>query len=406
MTEYEKVGIRKIINCYDTYTLLGGHILWDEVRVARDEADRSFAWIWDMQQKVGKVIAQLLGAEAAFVSTGVFAGMAECVAALMAGEDAAKMRQLPDTSGMKNEVVLQKCLRDFQYDRSITVTGAKIVEAGDEKKGCTEAELENAITDRTVAIHFMSHGRTGDYASENCRWVPIEQVMSIAKRHNLPVLVDAAFQCYPLDGFTKYVAIGADATLYSCKYIGGPNTAGIVVGKKYLIDAVALHSFIGQEGASRGRELLSVAEKGAYGSLFRGCKQDRASIIGAVTALKKYLAIMQDPERNVLVPARVRANYLMKAFADIPNSQCSILDASSKGIDPLKIAVRVACKKSPEEVEGFRKDLMKGDPEIWVESNGSDLIINITSFRGLLMFDEEDMKIIAERIRGVLTSNR
>jgi len=403
MGTYQELGIKRIINCFDTYTLLGGHTLCKDVREAIDEANRSWAWIWDIQRKTGERIAELLGAEAAFVPVGVYAGMAQCVAALMAGADQKKMRLLPNTDSMKNEVIVQKCLRDFQYDRSITVTGAKIVEVGDEKRGCTSTQMEEAITDRTVAIHYMAHGQTGSYASKDCRWLSVEEVIRIGKKHRVPILVDAAFQCYPLEGFRKYTAMGVDAALYSCKYFGGPNTAGILIGKKYLIDLVALHSFIGQEGASRGKEFLSEAERGAYGSLFRGYKQDRASIVGAFAALKQYTELMRDPNGSVLVPARKRAKYFMRTFKDIPNIGLSIVDASMEGIDPLKIALKVTLKKrTSEEVKKIRGELMKGDPEIWVEAKDNSLIINITSFRGLMMFDEEDKKIVAEEIRKLL----
>jgi len=403
MGTYQELGIKRIINCFDTYTLLGGHTLCKDVREAIDEANRSWAWIWDIQRKTGERIAELLGAEAAFVPVGVYAGMAQCVAALMAGADPKKMKQLPNTNGMKNEVIAQKCLRDFQYDRSITVTGAKIVEVGDEKLGCTPPQMEEAITDRTAAIHVMAHGPTGSYASKDCRWLSVEEVIRIAEKHRVPVLVDAAFQCYPVEGFRKYTAMGADAALYSCKYFGGPNTAGIMIGKKYLIDLVALHSFIGQEGASRGKEFLSEAERGTYGSLFRGYKQDRASIVGAFAALKWYTELMRDPDGNVLDPARKRAGYFMRAFNGIPDIELGIIDASMEGVDPLKIALKVTLKKrTSEEVKKIRDELMNGNPEIWVEAKDNSLIINITSFRGLMMFDEEDKKIVAERVGKLL----
>ena len=403
MSVYKHLGIKRIINCFDTYTLLGGHILSDDVIAARAEADKSFAWIWDIQQRAGQRIAKLLHAEAGFVPVGVYAGMAQCVAALMAGVDPNKMIQLPNTSGMKDEVIMQKCLRDFQYDRSITVTGAKIVEVGDEKIGCTPGEIEKAITDKTVAIHYMSHGLTGNYASRNCRWVSPEEVIGIGKKFGKPVLVDAAYQCYPLENFKKYTAMGADAVLYSSKYFGGPNTAGILVGKKHLIDAVALHSFIGQEGASRGREYLSESQRATYRSLFRGYKQDRGSIIGAVVALESYLKVMKNPERNVLAPAKRRARALMKALKGIPGAEFKILDATEEGIDPLKVALKITLpQKTAEEVKQIRDELMTGQPEIWIEVKNNSLIVNITSFRGLMMFDETDNKIISRRITQTL----
>jgi L-seryl-tRNA(Ser) seleniumtransferase len=400
---YKNLGIKRIINCFDTYTLLGGHILSDEVKAARNQSDSSFAWIWDIQQKAGKRVAELLDAEAGFVPVGVYAGMAQCVAALMAGVDSDRMRQHPNTSGMKNEVIVQKCLRYFQYDRSITVTGASIVEVGDEKRGCTPSEIEGAITDRTVAVHYMSHGPSRNYASKNCKWASAEEVVDVGRKAGIPVLVDAAYQCYPLENFKKYTAMGADAAIYSSKYFGGPNTAGILVGKKYLVDAVALHSFIGQEGASRAKEYMSGAERAMYSSIFRGYKQDRGSIVGAVVALENYLKTMKNPERNVLAPARRRAKAFLKALKTVPDAEFKILDGTVEGVDPLKVALLVTLtERSAEEVNRIRDELMAGEPEIWVETKGNSIIINITSFRGLKMFSDSDGRIVAKRLNQVL----
>lgn len=412
MGVYEELQIKRVVNCIGPLTLFGGPIVWDEVKAARNEADETPAWIWDIQQKVGTKIAELLKAEAAYVPVGVFAGMAQCVAALMAGVDPRKMRQLPDTKSMKDEVIVQKCLRDFKYDRSITVTGAKIVEVGDAIRGCTASEIEEAISDKTVAIHHMSHGPTGSYAASNCAWLHADEVMRIGQSHNVPVLVDATHECYPLDGFTKYTAMGADAAIYSCKYFGGPNTAGIIVGKKALLDIVALHSFIGEEGSYRGRDYIGEPVGGPYGgptynSLFRGCKQDRGSIVGAVVALEKYLNVMKDPDRNVLTPARERAVYFMNAFHELPDTQAEILDASIKGMEPLRVAVELTLKKKTfQAANEIKRKLMHGDPEIWLRIKDNSLIINITSNQGLLLFDEDDMKVIAERIKEAINDDR
>jgi L-seryl-tRNA(Ser) seleniumtransferase len=402
---YNNLGVKRIINAFDTYTLLGGHTLADEVIRARDEADREFSWIWDLQMKAGKRVAELTGAEAAFIPVGVFAGLGQCFAALMAGVDPKKMRKLPDTSGMKNEVILQKCLRDFQYDHSIEVVGAKIKEVGDEKLGCTPKQIEDAIDEKTLAIHYMSHGFTGNYASRTAKIVPVEEVIKIGKKNKIPVIVDAAFQCYPLEGFKKFVAMGADAALYSCKYFGGPNTAGLMLGKKYLIEAAAMHSFIGQEGGPNGNQFLSEAERGSMGSLFRGCKQDRGSIVGAVVALERYMKLMQDPQKNVIQSARARADYFMKQFRDIPGIDMKVIDASMPDVDLLKIALQITLKnKTPKETLALRSKLMDGDPSIWVEARDNSLTINITSFRGLMMFDESDAQIVAQSIKTILGS--
>ncbi len=298
MRKYEDIGVKRIINCFDTYTLLGGSILPKEVRDAMVEANRSHAWLWELAEKAGKRVAELTGAEAASVTPGAFAAMAMSAAACMVGRDPEKMRQLPDTTGMKNEFIIQRCLRDFQYDRSMTIAGGKLVEVGDEFSGCTAEQIEAAVNEKTAALHCFAHGTTGSFASKNCSIVPIEEMIRIGHSRGVPVLVDAAFQCYPLDRFSKFAAMGADAVAYSCKYFGGPNTAGLLLGGKGLIENVAFHSFIGQEGGPRGREFLSEAERGFYSSVFRGYKQDRSSIVGAVVALERYMG--NGAERNQL----------------------------------------------------------------------------------------------------------
>ena len=151
MGNYHTLGVRRIINCFETYTLLGGAILPEEVRQAMEEADKSYAWIWDLNERAGRKIAELTGADAAFVTPGAFAALAMSAAVCMVGRDPEKMRQLPDTNGMKNEFIIQRCLRDFQYDRSMTVAGGKLIEVGDEQSGCTSEQLEAAIGEKTAA---------------------------------------------------------------------------------------------------------------------------------------------------------------------------------------------------------------------------------------------------------------
>jgi seryl-tRNA(Sec) selenium transferase len=226
-------------------------------------------------------------------------------------------------------------------------------------------------------------------------------MIRIGRRHGVPVLVDAAFQCYPLDGFSKFAAMGADAVAYSCKYFGGPNTAGLLLGRKELVENVAFHSFIGQEGGPRGREFLSEAERGFYSSVFRGYKQDRSSIVGAVVALERYMNLMKEPEK-ALQPARDRLNYIAGALRDVPDTNLTIIDSRSR-VDPLQIGLQITLiKKTPAETPEIVAELMNGDPEIWPGSSGNSLLIHATSFRGLDLFCDEDEKIIADRLKDVL----
>ena len=396
---YDHLGVKRVINCYGTYTLIGGHTFSDHVRVAMDEADRNFAWLWKLEEKAGERICELTGAEAAFVTPGVFAALSMGAAACMAGTDRDKMSRLPDTSGMRNEFIVQRALRDFKYDRSMTVAGGRLVEVGDEKQGCTAEELEAAITDKTAGFHYMAHGTTGNWASKDCSIVPIDGVIDMAHRNGLPVIVDAAFQCYPKDGFTRYTSKGADLVAYSCKYFGGPNTAGILLGSKDLVDAVALHSFVGQEGGPGGRLFLEAEPEKMHGSVFRGYKMDRSSIAGAVASLEEHLATDYEA---IFTKAREKAARMTEEWSSIPGVSTELYDAGTVPDEPGRISLHLVLDRSPEEVDDIVKELMAGDPSIWASVEGNHLVINITSFRGLMLADDKDTETIMERVLEAL----
>ena len=396
---YDHLGVKRVINCYGTYTLIGGHTFSDHVRAAMDEADRNFAWLWELEEKAGERICELTGAEAAFVTPGVFAALSMGAAACMAGTDRDKMSRLPDTSGMRNEFIVQRALRDFKYDRSMTVAGGRLVEVGDEKRGCTAEELEAAITDKTAGFHYMAHGTTGNWASKECSIVPIEEVIDLAHRNGLPVIVDAAFQCYPKDGFTRYTSKGADLVAYSCKYFGGPNTAGILLGRKDLVDTVALHSFVGQEGGPGGRLFLEAEPGKMHGSVFRGYKMDRSSIAGAVASLEEHLATDYEA---IFMKARLKAARMTEEWSSIPGASTKLYDVGTVPEEPGRISLHLVLDKSPEEVDGMVKALMDGTPAIWASAEGNHLVVNITSFRGLMLAEDRDTETIMERVSETL----
>jgi len=396
---YDHLGVKRVINCFGTYTLIGGHTFSDHVRAAMDEADRNFAWLWELEEKAGARICEVTGAEAAFVTPGVFAALSMGAAACMAGTDRDKMSRLPDTSGMRNEFIVQRALRDFKYDRSMTVAGGRLVEVGDEKRGCTAEELEAAITDKTAGFHYMAHGTTGDWASKDCSIVPIEEVIDLAHRNGLPVIVDAAFQCYPKDGFTRYTSKGADLVAYSCKYFGGPNTAGILLGRKNLVDTVALHSFVGQEGGPGGRLFLEAEPGQMHGSVFRGYKMDRSSIAGAVASLEEHLATDYEA---IFAKARLKAARMTEEWSKVPGVSTKLYDVGTVPEEPGRISLHLVLDKSPEEVDGMVKALMAGDPAIWASAEGNHLVVNITSFRGLMLAEDRDTETIMERVSEAL----
>jgi len=400
MSFYRKLGIKRVINCYGTYTLIGGHTFSDKVRAAIDEADRTFAWLWEIEEKAGKRICELTGAEAGFVTPGVFAALSMGAAACMAGTDPDLMSKLPNTEGMRNEFIIQRPLRDFKYDRSMTVAGGKLVQVGSKHTGCTVEELEAAITEKTAGFHYMAHGLTGSFASKDAAIVPFEDLIELAHRHGLPVIVDAAFQCYPKDGLTRYVEKGADLVAYSCKYFGGPNTAGIVLGKKELIEKVALHSFVGQEGGPGGQLFMEAEPDRLHGSVFRGYKMDRSSIMGAVASLEEHL---ETDYEEIFREARVKAALMDSEFEKIPGVKTKLYDTGEVPEEPGRISLHLVLERTPDEIDEMVRNMMQGDTPIWTSREGNDLVVNITSFRGLMLAEERDTKTIIARITDALS---
>ena len=134
------------------------------------------------------------------MTPGCAAALALSSAVCMAGSDPEKIQQLPDTTGMKDEIIIQKSQR-YHYDRCVTIFGAKMVEAGDDHT--TAEQVESAITDKTAAIHYVAPGGGAGVVS-------LEEVLSITKAHDIPVIVDAASQIYPLAQMRRYPESGAD----------------------------------------------------------------------------------------------------------------------------------------------------------------------------------------------------
>ena len=266
---YSRLGVRPIINAQGNRTVLGGSATTPAVAAAMEEANHTYVEMRELLEKSGEFIAEMLGVEAAYVTSGCSAALALSAAACMTGRDPDKIAQLPDTTGMRNEVILQKP-QQYSYDRSYTVPGAKLVRAGDDD-GCTAEQLESAIGPNTAALAYLIR------AGEDDSVTPLEQVVEMAHSRGLPVIADAAARIYPLEYFRRN-AQSADLVCFGAKYIGAPQSAGYVCGKKELVDAVVDHGFIGfQTGGGR-----------AFG---RPMKLDKQEIIGVVTAIEQWFTM-------------------------------------------------------------------------------------------------------------------
>ncbi|MGH2371230.1 MAG: aminotransferase class V-fold PLP-dependent enzyme, partial [Chloroflexota bacterium] len=180
---YERLGVKTYITCGSNGTANGGSLMWPEVLEAMADASRSFVRLSDLHEKAGRRVAELIGVEAAYITSGAAAGVAIAVAACLTGKDWSKVHRLPDlpgATGEKPEVIIQVMQRNY-YELMIRLAGAKIVEVG-LANGTTPWHLESAITDRTAAImHFIAYAPPTDLA--------LESVIEIAHQRGVPVIV-------------------------------------------------------------------------------------------------------------------------------------------------------------------------------------------------------------------------
>jgi uncharacterized pyridoxal phosphate-dependent enzyme len=251
---YSRLGVKTVINCRGTWTYLSGSLQFPEVRAAQTEAAQHFVNMVELQRAVGRRLAELTGAESGLITSGAAGAMAASTAACMAGSDGAKIWQLPDTTGMKHEVIMVGGRSAF--DNAIRLTGAKLVLVE------TPEEIANAVTSNTAMIY------TTDLGDKLVREV------AIAKQYKVPMLLDDAAGIPPADNLKLYANMKIDLYTFSGgKGLQGPQCSGVLLGRKDLIEA-ALRNSAPWEGA-----------------VCRAMKVGKEEVIGCLTAVETWLKI-------------------------------------------------------------------------------------------------------------------
>jgi len=369
---YADFGIKQVINAMGHVTLLGGSTLSPAVQAAMEAANRGFAPLEEVLDKTGQTIAGLVGAEHAMVTSGCFAALVLGIASFLTGDDREKIGRLPDTSGMKNEILLQKRQR-YHYDRCITVPGGKMVEVGDEN-GTTAEQLAAAIGPNTAGILHYARGETAPGVLQ------LAEVVAVAKQKGTRVIVDAASEIYPIERMHYVAQSGADLVCFGAKYLGAQNSAGILCGRKDLVHAAKLNSFIGYE-AQRSR------------SAGRGYKLDRQEVIGVTVALKEWLT-MDHEERLQQQSDRIAT--IRKTLADLPHIQTEeAWNPEREAWIQLRITVEGA---DDAKLNAIAEELRNGDPSIWLRPTfeGGQLAVMVNTLQ------EGETEIVAQRLREVL----
>ena len=226
---YEAIGVKHLINAAGTLTVLGGSLMPPEVVEAWMDASKHFVDLPELQDKVGEQIAELVGVEAALVTTGAAGAMLLATAAAVTRGDRDRIGRLPDTTGMKGEVITQKTHHTC-YDHQITACGVKLIDIE------TRDQLEEAINERTAMMLFYNlFDPDGKIKREE--WV------EVARRHNVLTLLDAAADVPPSEALSMYNKMGFDLVAFSGgKALMGPNDTGLLLGRKDLIEAAKLNT--------------------------------------------------------------------------------------------------------------------------------------------------------------------
>lgn len=277
-TVYSRLGLKPIINCRGTWTYLSGSLEFPEVRQAQIEASDYFVNMLDLQRAVGRRLAELTGAESGIVTSGSAGAMAAATAACMAGTDDKLIWQLPDTTGMKHEVVMTGGRSAF--DSAIRLTGAKLVLAH------SADEVANAITPDTAMIYTTDLGEK------------LQKQLAVAKDHKIPMLLDDAAGIPPVDNAALYARMGIDMYCFSGgKGLRGPQCSGLLLGRKDLIEAALLNS--------NPRE----------GAICRPMKVGKEEIIGCLVALETWLKV---DEKKLYEEWNARIDRIRKLVETVP----------------------------------------------------------------------------------------
>ena len=362
---YEALGIKPVINAAGTFTALGGSVMPPEVVAAWVEAAKHFVDLPLLQDKVGAKIAQLIGVEAAMVTTGAAGSMLLGCAAAVTRGDKKLIPRLPDTTGMKNEVLIQKSHHSC-YDNQFTDVGIKFVDVE------TAADVEKHISDRTALMFFMNHaGPTGK--------IHLAQWVELARKFKIPSLLDAAADVPPLSRLTEYTKMGFDMVAFSGgKAIRGPNDAGLLLGRKDLIEAAKLNAN---------------PHCGTIGRMMKVGKEDMVAMLAAV---ERFVALDHDAEWKEF---ERRLTVIENSVKGIHSIVCErIVPAIANHVPHTQITWDESkVKTTPAKVT---KLLAEGDPQIRIGrvagTGDKGILISV------LTLQEGEDRIVAERLAAIL----
>jgi L-seryl-tRNA(Ser) seleniumtransferase len=360
---FKELGVRTFINAAGTYTFMTGCLMHPEVIEAYNYATNEFVLLDDLQDKVGERIAELLRCEAATITAGAASAITLGTAGVLTGMDPEKVIQIPDLTGMKSEVILQKS-HVIGYAHAIRNCGVKLVEVE------TRKELEKAINEKTAMMWFFNGN---NFVGE----IQDQEFVEIAQKHGVPTFNDCAADVPPVENLWKYNEMGFDLVTFSGgKGLRGPQSAGLLMGKKKYIDAARLSA------PPRGN------------TVGRGMKVNKEEVLGMLVTIESYLA--RDHKADWALWEN-QVQHIHDAVVDIKGVTPEIhVPKVANHVPSLRIAVNEDDSGwTPDKV---REKLREGHPSI--ETVGGKDSIGITTW----MMQPGQERIVASRLREILMS--
>lgn len=392
---FDKIGVRTIINAKGPSTRVSGAAMPPDVAAAMAEASGYFVDMAQLQSRASEIIAEYTGAQSGYVTSGASAALLLGTAACVTGTDPGKINRLPNTDGMKNEVLVPRSHRNG-YDHAARAVGVKLIEVGIADRFCgagsrdAEAwEIAEAINDCTAAVLYVAHPNALPF---------LPDVTAAAHEKGVPVIVDAAAELPPVSNLRRFIDEGADLVTFSGgKAIMGPQSSGILCGRRDLIAAAALNNldmdveldlWTAPESLVPREGLAGLPQHG----IGRSCKVGKEEIVGVLEALRLFASTDEAAQLARLTDV---AQTLHDCLLGIAHTSVEI--SAGTGIPGVRLTL-------DEDAAGMTawemaKRFQEGDPGIYVDH--SHLRAGVLTM-GTMCLKKGDPEAIAARAREIL----
>ena len=359
---FKELGVRTFINAAGTYTALTSSLMTEEVKNAYLYASTQFVNLNELHDRVGERLAQLLRCEAAMVTSGAASAITLGTAGVLTGTDASKIDKIPgDLTGMKSEVIIQKSHR-VGYDHAIRNTGIKLIEVE------TLAQFEKAISERTAMFWFLNYANPFGQIKD-------KEFVALGKKYNIPTFNDCAADVPPLDNLWKYTEMGFDLVAFSGgKGLRGPQSAGLLLGRKDLIQAARANAV--PNGNTIGR----------------GMKVNKEEMLSLLVAVENYLDKDFDAEWKMW---EAQINHIHQVVSVIPGVKTEIHIPEIANHVP-SIRLYLDTQKLKYSPDTLRLALRNGHPSI--ETVGGSESLDMTTW----MLNPGEERIVAHRLKEIL----